>query len=100
MFCVGARITFADGRAAAARNANELEKIFGMASEFSAVSCFADSIGIEAELTNNAGEFSYENRDNGEKYSVKAETFDDVKKIAAHFLNTGERCPDYEWVRL
>ena len=100
MFCTGARITFGDGRIAAARNANEMEKIFGMASEFSAVSCFADSIGIEANLTNNSGEFSYENRDNGEKYSVKADTFEDVKKIAGYFLTTGERCPDYEWMKI
>lgn len=97
MFCVGARITFGDGRVAAARNANELEKIFGMTSEISAVSCFADSIGLEANLTDNSGTFVYENRDNGEKYSVEAKSLDDVKKIAIYFLNSGERCPDFEW---
>ena len=97
MFCVGARITFGDGRVAAARNAGELEKIFGMTNEFSAVSCFADSIGLDAELTGNSGEFHYENRDNGEKFSVNANSLDDVKKISTHFLSTGERCPEYEW---
>lgn len=100
MFCTGARITFGDGRIAAARNADELEKIFGMTSEFSAVNCFADSIGLEAAaLSGNSGQFVYENRDNGEKYSVDAKSLDDVKKISTYFLRSGEREPSFDWVK-
>lgn len=100
MFCVGARITFGDGRVAAARNAGELEKIFAMSSEFSAVSCFADSIGLEAaELKENSGEFVWENRDNGEKYSVQVKGLDEVKKICAYFLNSGDKAPEFDWSR-
>ena len=97
MFCIGARITFGDGRVAAARNAGEMEKIFAMTNEFSAVSCFADSIGLEASLSENSGVFTWENRDNGEKYSAQATGLDEVKKICAYFLNSGDRDPDFQW---
>lgn len=97
MFCAGSKITFKDGRIAAARNANELEKVFNMTTDFSAVNCFADSIGLEAALTDNSGVFLWSNRDTGEKYTVTANTLDDIKKISIEFMKTGERCPGYNW---
>lgn len=99
MFCTGARVTFKDGRVAAARNAAELEKVFGMTTDFGGVNCFADSVGLEAELSDNSGTFVWSNRDNGEKYSAEAKSLDDVKKISIEFLKTGERCSDFNWTK-
>ena len=99
MFCVGSKITFADGRIAAARNADEMEKIFGMSASFISVNCFADSIGLEGTLSENGGSFVWVNRDNGEKYSASASSFDEVKKIAEYFMKSGERCPEFTWTK-
>lgn len=100
MFCVGAKITFADGRIAAARNAEEMEKIFAMSASFTAINCFADSIGLVGTLSENGGTFVWTNRDNGEKYTTTASSFDEVKKISEHFIKSGERCPDFSWEKV
>ena len=87
MFCVGSRIIFADGRIAIARNGAEIE-------------CKADSLALSVKFADGVpAALEWRNYDKGEKFAVKSDkiALDDVKKISAHFMDTGEMLGEYTW---
>jgi len=100
MFCVGSKIIFADGRVAIARNGAEIEKILAMDVKFAEIACKADSLALSVKFADGVpAEIEWENADKGEKFAVKSDkiALDDVKKITAHFMDTGEMQPEYNW---
>lgn len=100
MFCVGSKIIFTDGRVAIARNGAEIGKILDMDVKFAEIACKADSLALSVKFADGIpAEIMWENADKGEKFAVKSSeiALDDVKKIAAHFMDTGEMLPEYTW---
>lgn len=100
MFCVGSKIIFADGRVAIARNGAEIAKILAMDVKFTEIECKADSLALSVKFADGAPKaIEWKNSDKGEKFAVKSDeiTLDDVKKIAAHFMDTGETLGEYAW---
>ncbi len=100
MFCVGSKIIFADGRIAIARNGAEIAKILAMDVKFTEIECKADSLALSVKFADGAPKaIEWKNSDKGEKFAVKSDeiTLDDVKKIAAHFMDTGETLGEYAW---
>lgn len=100
MFCVGSKIIFADGRIAIARNGAEIGKILAMDVKFTEIECKADSLALSVKFADGApAAIEWRNSDKGEKFAVKADeiTLDDIKKIAAHFMDTGEMLGEYAW---
>lgn len=100
MFCVGSKLIFTDGRVAIARNGTEITKILEMDEKFAEIECKADSLALSVSFTDGAPtKISWRNSDKGEKFTVISDehTIDDVKKITAHFMDTGEKLPEYTW---
>lgn len=100
MFCVGSRIIFADGRIAIARNGAEIGKILAMDVKFAEIECKADSLALSVKFADGVpAAIEWRNSDKGEKFAVKSDkiTLDDVKKISAHFMDTGEMLGEYAW---
>lgn len=100
MFCVGSKIIFADGRVAIARNGAEIAKILDMDVKFTEIECKADSLALSVKFADGAPKaIEWKNSDKGEKFAVKSDeiTLDDVKKITAHFMDTGETLGEYAW---
>ena len=100
MFCVGSKIIFADGRVAIARNSADIVRILSMNTSVTAIECKADSLAMNVDFSNGAiSGIVWKNSDLSEKFTLKPEglTFDDVMKITAHFMDTGEKSADYAW---
>lgn len=100
MFCVGSKIIFADGRVAIARNGAEIEKILAMDVKFAEIECKADSLALSVKFADGVpAKITWENADKGEEFAVKSDkiALDDVKKISAHFMDTGEMLGEYAW---
>ena len=100
MFCVGSKIIFTDGRVAIARNGAEIVKTLDMDVKFAEIECKADSLSLSVKFTDGVpAEITWGNSDKREKFAVKSDkiALDDVKKIAAHFMDTGEKLPEFTW---
>lgn len=100
MFCVGSKIIFTDGRIAIARSGAEIVKILDMDVKFTEIECKADSLSLSVKFADGApAAITWGNSDKREKFTVKSDVIalNDVKKIAAHFMDTGEKQPEYTW---
>lgn len=100
MFCVGSKIIFTDGRVAIAHNGADIEKILDMDAKFTEITCKADSLALSVKFADGVpAAIMWENADKGEKYAVKSDeiALDDVKKIAANFMDTGKMLSEYTW---
>lgn len=103
MFCVGSKIIFADGRVAVARNGADIVRILSMNTNISSIACKADSFSLNIEFSSGkVCEVTWFNMDLGEKYTLKTDdlSYEDVQKIAAHFMDTGEKAEPYPWEKV
>lgn len=103
MFCVGSKIIFADGRVAIARNGAEMLRILSMNANITLIACKADSLSLNIEFANGAAsEIFWLNSDLDEKFVLNVDgiTFEDVQKIAACFMDTGEKAAGYAWEKV
>lgn len=100
MFCIGAKIAFSDGRQAVAKSAEDMAKIFGMDVVITGMVCHADSVTLNIQVLEDGVAVGCRNLDAKEAYAMKVASLDIAKTIALHFMETGERSPDFTWNKI
>lgn len=98
MFCVGAKIAFSDGRAAVARNAEEMNKIFAMDVVIASIVCNADSVTLDIlVMPNGTAVARFKNFDLKQVFVTEFASLDIAKKAALKFIDSGECDKSLPW---